>query len=218
MQTSLQSSTLQPILSPYNGLQSYHLKRSTGSFMHSKALSIPIANVDLDGWRNGSNFPFINRSDEISRIRSMVAALVDSLHIAASERREDGSTSVVRHAVDRVSSHIQRMLERNLDPHSFDVRPELVDLLLNDHASDDAVDNIPERDIVAWGTSLAVPLGVAPLDLRRSLHNFLTVCLFVARLLLLLMQHPGFSRIRTMLILPVRDWLHHHQAKGSIYW
>ncbi|KAL5968403.1 Large proline-rich protein bag6 [Taenia solium] len=142
--------------------------------VHSKTLSIPIANVDLDGWRNGSNFPFINRSDEISRIRSMVVALVDSLHIAAAERQEDGSNSVVRHAVDRVSPHMQRMLERNLDPHSFNVRPELVDLLLNGHASDEAVDNIPERDIVAWGTSLAVPLGVPPLDLRRSLHNFLT--------------------------------------------
>ncbi|VDM26091.1 unnamed protein product [Hydatigera taeniaeformis] len=145
-----------------------------------KALSIPIASVDLDGWRNGSNFPFINRSDEISRIRSMVVALVDSLHTAASERQEDDSNSVVRHAVDCVRPHVQRMLERNLDPHSFNVCPELVDLLLNDHASDEAVDNIPERDVVAWGTSLAVPLGVAPLDLRRSLHNFLAVCFLVA--------------------------------------
>ncbi|KAH9284045.1 Large proline-rich protein BAG6 [Echinococcus granulosus] len=133
-----------------------------------------LPNVDLDGWRNGNNFPFINRSDEISRIRSMLVALVDSLHFAASERQEDGSNSVLRHAVDRVNPHVQRMLERNLDPQSFNVRPELVDLLLNGHATDEAVDNIPERDIVAWGTSLAVPLGVAPLDLRRSLHNFLT--------------------------------------------
>ncbi|KAL5108801.1 hypothetical protein TcWFU_003991 [Taenia crassiceps] len=165
-------------LSMLPGLLVDSLIRSMWSFIIGLARgqlspeSLP--NVDLDGWRNGSNFPFINRSDEISRIRPVVVALVESLHITASERQEDGSNSVVRHAVDRVSPQLQRMLERNLDPHSFNVRPELVDLLLNDHASDEAVDNIPERDIVAWGTSLAVPLGVAPLDLRRSLRNFLT--------------------------------------------
>lgn len=141
-------------------------------------ISFSPVNADLSGWLSGNASPFTIHGYD-ARIRPVIASLVDSLHAAGAEASEDNSPSRLHRAVDLMSTQVQRLLDANLDPNTSSVRSELIDLLLNGYASDGAVDTLPERQVVDWCTSVASSLGVAPFDLRRSLHNFLSVRFFL---------------------------------------
>lgn len=142
-----------------------------------KRLFFSSASVAIDAWGSGSSqYPF-NRYADDSRVRPLISFLVGSFHEVTPQLNEDNSETLIRHAVDRSRPLIQRLLNDNLQEDDAVLRPDLVNFLLNSFPTDESNFSLPDSVIFAWTTSRAAEIGNDPLDIRRSLHSFLMVCL-----------------------------------------
>lgn len=138
------------------------------------------ASLPIDDWERGMSTYLFHAYADDSLIRPLFASVIR--HLSPLGDVFNAVTDFL-HAVDVARPAIQNVVNDNFlmeTGSSSIVRPELINLLLNSFLTDESNFSFPDSTLFRWATSRAVEVGNEPLDIRRSLHNFFQVCLFLS--------------------------------------
>uniref|UniRef100_A0A5K3F316 Ubiquitin-like domain-containing protein n=2 Tax=Mesocestoides corti TaxID=53468 RepID=A0A5K3F316_MESCO len=156
----LMEGALRTIWSFIADLAQNQLPPETAPTVDMSAWASPSAHV-VGRWSRDSPSPFLQ---VLLHLRE---SLRTSGHLSSPNPNFPISSSL-----DHLRQPLRRLLPANFEADRDSTRDALASAFLADCISDEACADAPERELVAWAATICE--NASPVDLRRSLYNFLT--------------------------------------------